>query len=412
MHRATPGDTALAAILDPIDLEAFATGYWERKPLHVARDLPGYFADLFDIAEIEDALVTGARDLARFALVRAGAAQAPLDAYVVSNPGIRSRATGKAPVAQIDARKVLALFEAGYTLVINDAGLLSARLQRWCNQLQQELSAYAGANVYLTPPHAQGFELHHDSHDTLTVQIEGSKTWRIYEPALELPLESQPLQRETVRPPLRLIDEIALAAGDTLYLPRGYAHDAYAAERRALHVTFALAPVRAIDVLHHALDAAAHTDVALRRGLPPGWHDDPGFAAELAAQLAPQLGTIFGTAATARAADAAINELFAASRADAGGAFAQLAGLAELRGDSILSLNGHIPYVLRASAARVDLLVPGKTLGFPAVCAPALEQLRAGSVRFDALALPVAPAERELFVGTLVRAGLVLIHEV
>ncbi len=412
MNRVTPGDAALASILDPVALATFAAEHWERRPLHVARDVPGYFADLFDVADIEDALVAGARDLERFALVRAGDAQAPLDAYVVTNPGIRPRATGKPPAAQIDPRKVLALFEHGYTLVIKDAGALCARLQRWCNRLQHDLGAYAGANVYFTPAGAQGFDVHHDSHDTLTVQIEGTKTWRIYEPAIELPLESQPLHRDTERPPLRLVDEIALAAGDTLYLPRGYAHDARADERRALHVTFALAPVRAIDLLHAALDVAARDDVALRRGLPLGWHDDPAYAAGFARELAPRLGALFSSSTVSAAATAALEELFAASRSDAGGSFGHLAALANLRADSVLSLNLHAPHVLRASATAVEMLVPGKTLGFPLACGRALEQLRAGSVAFGALDLPLSADDRRRFVASLVREGLLLIHEV
>jgi hypothetical protein len=412
MNRVTAGDAALATLLDPVSVATFAADYWERRPLHVARDVPGYFADVFDVADVEDALLAGARDLERFALVRAGHAQAPLEAYAVSNPGIRPRATGKPPTAQIDPRKVLALFADGYTLVVKDAGALCARLQRWCNRLQHDLCAYAGANVYFTPPGAQGFDLHHDSHDTLTVQIEGTKMWRIYEPAVELPLESQPLHRETERPPLRLLDEIALGAGDTLYLPRGYAHDARAGERRALHVTFALAPVRAIDLLHAALDLAAQRDVGLRRSLPLGWQNDPAFGADFATALAPRLGALFGPQTASAAAAVALDDLFAASRSDAGGAFGGLAGLADLCADSVLSLNVHLPHVVRASAAAVELLVPGKTLGFPVACGAALDQLRAGSVRFDALDLPLSEDDRRRFVASLVREGLVLIHEV
>ena len=208
----------------------------------------------------------GARDLDRFALVKAGATQAALAEYVLTIPVIRWKTTGKVPTTQLDPRKVLGLFERGYTLVITDAARLSARLQRTCNQLHRILGAYVGANVYFTPPGAQGFELHHDAHDTLTVQIEGTKTWRVYEPAVALPLESQALPRGMPAPELALNREVQLAAGDTLYLPRGYAHQAVATDERALHVTFALAPVRAIDLLHAALDIAAATDVAFGGG--------------------------------------------------------------------------------------------------------------------------------------------------
>ena len=52
--------------------------------------------------------------------------------------------------------------------------------------------AFAQPNVYITPPAAQGFQVHHDTHDTSTAQISGEKTWRIYEPIIALPLECSP----------------------------------------------------------------------------------------------------------------------------------------------------------------------------------------------------------------------------
>ncbi len=402
---------ALQTILAPVPVAEFLERDWERAPLHVVREAPGYFADLYDVADIEESLVVGARDLDRFAIVKAGGEQAPLDAYVVSSPAIRWRSTGKPASTHLDPRKVIALFERGYTVVIKDAGLLSARLQRWCNRLQRDLGAYAGANVYFTPPGAQGFDVHHDSHDTLTVQIEGRKTWRIYEPAVELPLESQPLHRGTAAPPLTLHAAVDLAAGDTLYLPRGYAHEAVAAGTRALHVTFALAPLRTIDLLHAALDAAALHDVALRRALPVGWQDDPAFSARFADALAPQLAATFDEATLAAAARTVLDDLFAASRNDPGAAFDQLDGIDALGPDSVLRLNDRIPALLRERATTVDLLIPGKSLGFPAVCRAALERLRAGPVRFADLDLPLPDADRRLFVKTLILEGLMLVDE-
>lgn len=403
--------SALHALLDPVPVDTFLADYWERAPLHVARGAPGYFADVYDVADVEEALVVGARDLDRFAVVKAGGVQAALDEYVVTSPGIRWRSTGKPAVTHVDARKVIALFERGYTLVITDAGLLNARLQRWCNRLQRDLGAYAGANVYLTPPGAQGFDLHHDSHDTLTVQIEGRKTWRVYEPAVELPLESQSLHRGTSVPPLAVHREVELAAGDTLYLPRGYAHEAVAGPGRALHVTFALAPVRAVDLLHAALDAAAERDVALRRALPVGWQDDDAFAATFAAGIAPRLAPAFEPPAIAAAAHAALGDLFAATRNDPGAAFDQLAGIDALTPDSVLRLNDRIPTLLRDGASAVELLVPGKVLGFPPACRAALERLRAGPVRYADLELPLSASDRALFVRSLVLEGLMLVDE-
>jgi hypothetical protein len=340
--------------------------------------------------------------------VRAGAEQAALDSYAITSPAIRSKSTGKPPVEHLDQRKVIGLFERGYTIVIKDAALLSARLQRACNRLQGDLGAYVGANVYFTPPGAQGFEIHHDSHDTLTVQIEGSKTWRIYEPLVALPLESQPLHG-AVRASLTLHREVTLHAGDTLYLPRGYAHEAVATADRTLHVTFALAPVRAIDLLHATLDSAAMADVGLRRALPFGWQIDPAFASTFAADIGSQLPGIFAREAVARATQIAVNDVFASSRSDAGGAFDQVAAIAGLTADSVLRMNENFPTLVRETATTVDLMVPGKSLGLPKVCMPALERLQAGPVRFGDLTLAVSDADRLFFIKTLILEGVLLV---
>jgi hypothetical protein len=397
-------------LLAPVSVDAFFADYWERLPLHVARDVAGYFADMYDVADVEESLVVGARDLDRFALVKAGSPQAALDDYVVTSPAIRWKSTGKGPTAHVDPRKVAGLLERGYTLVIKDAALLSARLQRVCNRLQRDLGAFVGANVYFTPAGAQGLDVHHDTHDTLTVQVEGSKTWRIYEPLVELPLEAQQLNRGTRVPQLTLHSEVTLAAGETLYLPRGYAHEAVATEGRALHVTFALAPVRAIDLLHATLDAAAASDVALRRALPIGWQDDPTFAATFAAGIGPRLSAI-GAEAVAGGAEEALNELFAASRSESNAAFDQLLHVAKLHPESVLRLNDDLPFLVRERANAVDVLLPGNSLALSKPCAPALERLQAGPVRFADLAPELSARDRQLLVKALVREGIVLVDD-
>ena len=401
---------ALTGLLAPVTVDAFFADYWERLPLHVARDAAGYFADMYDVADIEESLVVGARDLERFALVKAGLPQAPLEDYVITSPAIRWKSTGKAAVAHVDPRKVARLLERGYTLVIKDAALLSARLQRSCNRLQRDLGAYVGANVYFTPAGAQGLDIHHDTHDTLTLQIEGSKTWRIYEPLVELPLESQQLHRGTRVPPLTLHREVTLAAGETLYLPRGYAHEAVATEGRALHVTFALAPLRVIDLLHGTLDAVAGADVALRRALPIGWQSDPNFAATFAAEIGQRLAKLDGDT-VASAADGALNELFAASRSEANAAFDQLIHIAKLRPESLLRMNDDLPCLIRERANAVDLLLPGTSLGLSKSCLPALERLQAGPIRFADLAPELSAPDRQVFVKTLAREGLLLVDD-
>ena len=382
----------LGRVLAPVSPADFAAEFWERAPLHVARNDPAYFSGLYAVADVEVALETGARDLERFALVRAGTPQAPLESYVVTRPAIRGKLTGNPPQAHVDARKVLTLFERGYTLVINDAALLSPQLQRACNRLQRDLGAYVGANVYFTPPSAQGLATHHDAHDTLTLQLEGSKTWRVYQPAIPLPLESQPLHAGTDVPLLAPHRDYTLTAGDTLYLPRGYVHEAVAAGERALHVTFALAPVRAIDLLHATLELAAENNVALRRALPFGWQHDDAFAASFTATLGAELPAMFAAGAIDAGAGAALHDQFAASRGSAAGLFARSAHAAALRAETLLSVSTEGAFLLRERAPELELLLPGTALGLPPGCAGAFAQLLAGPIAFGDLDLPLSAA--------------------
>ena len=104
------------------------------------------------------------------------------------------------------------------------------------------------ANAYLTPATAQGFAVHHDTHDVFVLQVAGRKRWRVYEPVFELPLKDQRWSPELGDPgPPR--DEFTLEAGDTLYLPRGWPHEAFAADEESLHLTVGLHPLTRMDAM-------------------------------------------------------------------------------------------------------------------------------------------------------------------
>ena len=397
---------SLATFLAPVTVENFVDGYLERTPLHVKRNDASYFEDVYGVSDVEETLVAGSRAPERIALVQAGRPQMPVADYTVTDAGIRAKSTGKTPVTRVDVRKVTAFFDAGYTIVISDAGAFSAHLQRTCNALQNEFGAYVGANVYFTPPGAQGFDLHHDSHDIMTAQIEGTKTWRIYEPAIALPIESQPMHRGVNVPPLKVFGDVTLQPGDTLYIPRGFAHEAVAGGDRALHVTFAIAPVRVIDLLESALAAGANRIVDLRRALPFGWHRRPTFGKEFAEIIAPFAATIFGRDQLNAAADGTLNDLFAASRSEAGGAFDQIARAKTLTPETEIALNSALPHLLRERENTLDILVPGKTLHLPKACLAAMRRLEAGPVTLATLEPDFSDGDRELFVRTLVLEGL------
>lgn len=397
-------------MLAPTPAQTFFNEHLEKAPLHVARNEPSYFGDLYGVADVEDALVVGARDPESFALVKAGSPEMTADDFTYERPSIRWRLTGKGPRRWVDARKAVGAFADGYTVIIKDAALFSARLQRFCNHLQRDLMSFAQANVYLTPPSAQGFHVHHDTHDTLTAQLAGEKTWRIYEPLIQLPLESQPFHSGTKVEGLRLHREVHLRAGDTLYIPRGFPHEASTSSHLSLHCTFALAPLRMADVLDLALRVLADRDVELRRAPSPEQLAKPDFPAKLSAFFGAHLSGMLDEQRMRDAVELALNELFRLTRPNANGAFAQALATFNIEADTRVRIDPTVPYLVRKRGeGGIELLIAGKVVAFPPICLPAFERLERGATTAYEMDPALSPEHRSLLIKLLVLEGLVII---
>jgi hypothetical protein len=397
-------------MLAPHNTADFFAQHFEKLPLHVERNDPAYFADVYSVADVEDSLVVGAREPENFALVKAGSSEVPEDDFTYERPSVRWRLTGKGPRRWIDARKVVNYFADGYTLIIKDAALFSARLQRFCNYLQRDLMAFAQPNVYITPPAAQGFQVHHDTHDTLTAQISGEKTWRIYEPIIALPLESQPFHSGTKVEGLKLLDEVRLLPGDTLYIPRGFPHEAKTSQTMSLHCTFALAPVRVTDVLDLALRIAGDQDVELRHALPPAVLAQEDLATRLGEFFESRLAQTFETPRMQVAVDIALNELFRLTRPNANGAFEQALETFDIKPTTRVRIDHAVPYMVRQRGEGIELLIAGKVVAFPPICRAAFEHLQRGATTVAEMDPSLSPEHRALLVKLLVLEGLVVIE--
>ena len=78
------------------------------------------------------------------------------------------------------------------------------------------------------------------------------------------------------------VHDLTLDPGDTLYLPRGWPHEAFTSDGESLHITVGLHPPTRLDALRAALEDCGD-DVEFRRtGAPP-----PELLERLAARLGP-----------------------------------------------------------------------------------------------------------------------------
>lgn len=135
---------------------------------------PAGFDDLLSLDDVDRFLTTTALRTPFFRLVKAGD-QIPESAYT------RSGRTGSRDVTGIaNAARVAALFEDGATIVLQGLHRWSDPVARFCRDLELELGHPCQVNAYITPPGAQGLDLHEDAHDVFVLQAFGRKHWEVH----------------------------------------------------------------------------------------------------------------------------------------------------------------------------------------------------------------------------------------
>jgi bifunctional lysine-specific demethylase and histidyl-hydroxylase NO66 len=232
------------------------------------------------VSDVERLVCSTAIRYPAFRLVREGG-QLDVGAYTADVPW-RPAFTKTADVPQ-----VLAEWEAGATIVLQALHVNWLPLAVFCRQLEEAIALPVQANSYFTPRGSQGFGVHHDTHDVLVLQVAGEKRWLLYEPLLELPLKHQRYSR-TLGEAGEPSDEVVLRAGDTLYLPRGWLHQAETSDTDSLHLTIGINAYTWLDAAKAALGPLEH-EPDLRHGVAAdGDEAADGLAERLRAQLTPE----------------------------------------------------------------------------------------------------------------------------
>ena len=233
---------------------------FEQEPLYVPRAEPGRFDDLLSLDDVERMLCSGGLRHPAFRLVKAGA-RLDLGDYTTDLPWRPVPFTGT-----IDVASAVSAFADGATVVLQALHHTHPPLAAFCRLLEAELEQPVQTNAYFTPRGSQGLPVHHDTHDVFCLQVAGRKRWLVYEPALELPLRNQRYRSELGEPGGPVLD-IELEPGDTLYMPRGWLHEALTSDEDSLHLTIGVNVYTWLDAMRAALEECAD-DLELRRSVP------------------------------------------------------------------------------------------------------------------------------------------------
>lgn len=130
----------------------------------------------------------------------------------------------------------------------------------------------AQANLYLIWGESRGFDTHWDDHDTVIVQVEGTKHWQVHGPGSR----PHPMKNDTDHshtPPrdadggLHTVWEGVLRPGQVIHVPRGWWHTVTGTGEVSMHLTFGFTRATGIDWAD-ALVRSLFAEESFRRDLP------------------------------------------------------------------------------------------------------------------------------------------------
>jgi hypothetical protein len=255
----------LQDLLAPIPPERFFAEFHDRQPLHVQGD-PARFAQVLDWAGINRLLdMSHIWTETSFRLV--------LDSVPVPPAQYSVKATSRdgAPVLQPVAARVQDWVARGASVVMNDVDSLTPGLAAVSAALEGAGLGKAQANVYISFQSHKAFHSHYDTHDVWAVQVEGEKTWNIWQGRAEHPIPHPIFRSQTQehhdRAKGALRTQVLLKKGDILYLPRGWYHDALAEAPNSVHIAYGVHAPLGMDALNILSERAIY-EPAFRQPLP------------------------------------------------------------------------------------------------------------------------------------------------
>jgi hypothetical protein len=221
---------------------------------------PGRYGGLVSITDLDAFLRTDAARAPRVSMAdgsRKGSARVPDEEYLEEGSD------------RVDLPRLLARHDDGASLVVSQFQEIHPPLARFCRGLEKAFLHGVQANIYLTPPGAQGFRVHFDTHDVLVLQVSGRKAWRVWDHIpFAAPTRHTPWANNatTTGDPHALV----MAPGDALYLPRGIMHEAMVQDGAdpSLHVTIGFMEPAIGELLRALLGDLEAEDPALRAAIP------------------------------------------------------------------------------------------------------------------------------------------------
>ena len=345
-------------LISPIGRSSFLRDHYEKAPLMVHRADPDYYGSVLRLDDFWHFIETRSPGADNIRMVKFGSDEQPTDHL--------------GPNRRVDPVRVAGLFAEGWTIALNNMHEHLPSLGALCTSAEAAFSAPFQTNLYLTPPGAQGFKPHWDTHDVFVLQVHGSKDWTLYDSKFELPLVGQTFDEHKPEPgPISA--EFTLHAGDLLYCPRGLMHAAHASTDTSLHITFGLMATTWAELLVEAVSKTVLMESSLRHNLPFGFARSEYRRQEAADAFAGMMG-VFAEKADFGAIFEHMRDKFVGTRrVRRPGYVSEIARLDDISLASAVGVRPDLAWFIDADGEQVRLTCGPSTLTMPAFVRDAME---------------------------------------
>lgn len=352
----------LRGLLAPIETDTFLSRHWDAEPLHVQNN-PQDFTGLISTARMDALIAEQVFTGDQLSMARSDPRIDP-EAYLneagLADPGLVARS-----------------YQEGATLILPQLHRRERALADLCRALELDLGHPVQTNIYLTPPTAQGFQTHYDTHDVFILQVEGAKRWRLYDAPAGGVYRGEGFEPGAVNAGA-ITAELVLNPGEVLYVPRGLMHDAVneGDAEPSLHITAGVLARTWADFLLEAVSEAALKTPELRRILPAHVSSaDPDLDA-LRAAVNAGLDSVRDSVDLEAVASLFADRFVTGRTPDTAGALLNVANA----GGRSIRRRALAPLHLAEDGDHVAIVAPGGPVSFDRPAEPGLEKLLAGDV--------------------------------
>jgi JmjC domain len=327
-------------LLEPLAVQTFLDEIWAETHYHVVRCRTGYFDPLLPGSSALDELLERFRREPSAVRLTKGKDKRSPDSYRLGD-------------GSLDIAAIRNDFANGYTIVVDGVERYVRAIGSLSRSIEVELNFPIQVNAYATPPGSQGLVAHYDGHDVLILQIQGSKTWHLYD-GVDIPPREMQRESDTAVAinGLPSPTDLRMEAGDVLYLPRGRVHAAETTSDPSVHLTVGIHAPTVLMLAVGALYSRRFHDDRLNASLPPRHLDDADVQKALGILVREAVKTVEDPNAIAGGLDALADVLVRRGRCPPVGRISTAAGI-----DAETLVRKYQPLYswVKANADRVEL---------------------------------------------------------